>query len=167
MASIKDKCSSGRGMEQRRRRRVRVFQQNRSLSAGPSRRLQSPPLPRQVSGRRTQDCDHNALEQDHGSYAVLRRRRPNRPHSIEITPRFVRLRANIGAPPSAYERTSGFAHHLDHTLLVVGIFEAEGGSCLDCKSCVNHFWPPASIEQSPPLRLLPTKADPSMLGRCG
>jgi hypothetical protein len=53
-----------------------------SLSAGPSYRLRSPPLPQQVSGRRPQGRDDVAVDQDHASYATFRRRRLKRPHDV-------------------------------------------------------------------------------------
>jgi hypothetical protein len=53
-----------------------------SLSTGPPHRHRPPPLPWQVSSRHPQGHDDVAAKQGHGSCAVLRRRRPNRPHDV-------------------------------------------------------------------------------------
>ena len=73
------------------------------LSVGSSRRRKPPPLPQQKSGRRLQGRDEVATELDHAYYAFVRRRRPNRTHRVELTPRLVRLCAISGLPNGAAE----------------------------------------------------------------
>lgn len=64
------------------------------------------PCPRQNSGRRLQGRDDVATEQEHTADAVVPRRRPNRPHRVEVTPRFVRLCATCGPSPLCTGRSA-------------------------------------------------------------